>query len=76
MKTDAVETPQVVANRIRRALEVVEPGQLVVNPDCGLRHASPEIARAKLRAMTQGAELVRAEIEAPSTAVEAVPAED
>lgn len=76
VKTDAVETPQVVANRIRRALEVVEPGQLVVNPDCGLRHVSPEIARAKLRAMTQGAELVRAEIEAPSATVEAVTAED
>lgn len=76
VKTDAVETPQVVANRIRRALEVVEPERLVVNPDCGLRHVSPEIARAKLRAMTQGAELVRAEIEATSTTVEAVTAED
>jgi 5-methyltetrahydropteroyltriglutamate--homocysteine methyltransferase len=75
VKTDAVETPQVVANRIRRALEVVGPEQLVVNPDCGLRHLSPAVARAKLRAMTAGAAQVRAEIETASTVVEPVTAE-
>ncbi|HSI98737.1 MAG TPA: uroporphyrinogen decarboxylase family protein, partial [Gaiellaceae bacterium] len=34
--SDDVETPEVVANRIRRALTVVEPERLVVAPDCGM----------------------------------------
>jgi 5-methyltetrahydropteroyltriglutamate--homocysteine methyltransferase len=51
-----------IAGRIRRALDVVEPEHLVVNPDCGLRHLPPDVARAKLRAMVEGAEAVRAEL--------------
>jgi 5-methyltetrahydropteroyltriglutamate--homocysteine methyltransferase len=62
VKTEQVETPELVATRIRRALRVVPPDKLVINPDCGLRHLLPDIARAKLAAMVAGAALVRAEI--------------
>jgi 5-methyltetrahydropteroyltriglutamate--homocysteine methyltransferase len=62
VKGDEVETPELVARRIRRALDVVPAERLVVNPDCGLRHVPPDIARAKLRAMTAGVGLVRAEL--------------
>lgn len=62
VKSRQVETPELVAGRIRRALEVVPAERLVVNPDCGLRHLPVDIARAKLRAMVEGAALVRSEL--------------
>jgi 5-methyltetrahydropteroyltriglutamate--homocysteine methyltransferase len=62
VKTEQVESPDLVAARIRRALRFVAPENLVINPDCGLRHLLPDIARAKLAAMVAGAALVRAEL--------------
>jgi 5-methyltetrahydropteroyltriglutamate--homocysteine methyltransferase len=62
VKTEQVESPDLVATRIRRALRFVAPENLVINPDCGLRHLLPDIARAKLAAMVAGAALVRAEL--------------
>jgi len=57
-----VEDPDLVAAHIRRALEVVPPERLMVNPDCGLRHLPAEVARAKLRAMVAGTAQVRQEL--------------
>ncbi|HEX7159775.1 MAG TPA: hypothetical protein VF223_00915, partial [Trebonia sp.] len=62
VKSPAVESAELVAARIRRALEYVDPGRLVVNPDCGLRHLAPEVARSKLRAMVSGAAIIRSEL--------------
>jgi 5-methyltetrahydropteroyltriglutamate--homocysteine methyltransferase len=52
------ETPEVVAGRIRRALDVVDPERLVVAPDCGMKYLSRELAFRKLQAMVAGARLV------------------
>jgi 5-methyltetrahydropteroyltriglutamate--homocysteine methyltransferase len=65
VKSPAVETPELVAERIRRAVEYVDPARLMVNPDCGLRHLAPEVARCKLRAMVSGATIVRTELGLP-----------
>jgi 5-methyltetrahydropteroyltriglutamate--homocysteine methyltransferase len=62
VKSEQVESPDLVATRIRRALRFVPPDKLVINPDCGLRHLPPDIARGKLAAMVAGAALVRAEL--------------
>jgi 5-methyltetrahydropteroyltriglutamate--homocysteine methyltransferase len=62
VKSAAVENPELVASRIRRALEYVDPGRLMINPDCGLRHLAPDVARRKLRAMVAGAAIVRSEL--------------
>lgn len=56
------ETPERVAARIRAALEVVEPGRLVVAPDCGMKYLSRELAFRKLEAMVAGARVVREEL--------------
>ena len=53
-----VETPELVAERIRRALQVVPPERLVVAPDCGMKYLPRERAFAKLEAMVAGARLV------------------
>jgi 5-methyltetrahydropteroyltriglutamate--homocysteine methyltransferase len=62
IKSHAVETPDLVAERIRRALTVIPAERLYVNPDCGCLHLPREVAHAKLSAMVQGAQMVRAEI--------------
>jgi 5-methyltetrahydropteroyltriglutamate--homocysteine methyltransferase len=62
VKNEAVETPQQVASRVDRALAVLDPESIVVNPDCGLRHLPTKVALAKLRAMSVGAALVRARV--------------
>ena len=57
-----VETPDVVANRIRRALTVVAPERLVVAPDCGMKYLPRERAFRKLGAMVAGARLAREDL--------------
>jgi 5-methyltetrahydropteroyltriglutamate--homocysteine methyltransferase len=53
-----VETPQVVADRIRKALAVVGPEKLVVAPDCGMKYLPRDRAFRKLQAMVEGARIV------------------
>jgi 5-methyltetrahydropteroyltriglutamate--homocysteine methyltransferase len=56
--SEAVETPEVVAARIRKALTVLPPARLVVAPDCGMKYLPRERAYRKLEAMVAGACLV------------------
>ena len=76
VKSPVVETADLIAERIRRALEYVDPGRLMVNPDCGLRHLAPDVARRKLRAMVSGAALVRSELGPPASAHDSQPTGD
>lgn len=62
VKSGRVETPEEVAARIRGALDLLAPEQLVINPDCGLRNLTGEVARAKLAAMVAGTAQVRREL--------------
>jgi 5-methyltetrahydropteroyltriglutamate--homocysteine methyltransferase len=57
-----VETPEAVAARIRRALPYVPAERVVVAPDCGLKYLPREIAYGKMRAMVEGANIVRREL--------------
>src|ERR1043165_7093735 len=56
------ETPQQVAARIRRALPFVDPRNVIVAPDCGMKYLPRDVADAKLRAMVEGARIVREEL--------------
>jgi 5-methyltetrahydropteroyltriglutamate--homocysteine methyltransferase len=57
-----VETPQTVANRIRRALPYVSAERLIIAPDCGLKYLPRDVAFGKVRAMVAGAAIVRREL--------------
>ncbi len=57
-----VETPQIVADRIRAALRYIAPGRLIVAPDCGMKYLPRDVAFGKLQAMVRGAAAVRSEI--------------
>ncbi|HJY40362.1 MAG TPA: uroporphyrinogen decarboxylase family protein [Steroidobacteraceae bacterium] len=56
------ETPQQVAARIRRALPYIDPRNVIVAPDCGMKYLPRDVADAKLRAMVEGARIVREEL--------------
>jgi 5-methyltetrahydropteroyltriglutamate--homocysteine methyltransferase len=58
----AIEKPETVAARIRRALPHVPAERIVVAPDCGLKYLPREVAYGKMRAMVEGANIVRAEL--------------
>ena len=64
LSTSEVESPDTVAERIRRALPYVSPERLIIAPDCGLKYLTRDVAFRKLQAMVAGASLVRAELEA------------
>ncbi len=57
---DAIESPEVVQNRIERAAQVLgDPSRIWVNPDCGLRTRRLEVAYEKLTNMVEGARRAR-----------------
>jgi 5-methyltetrahydropteroyltriglutamate--homocysteine methyltransferase len=56
------ETPDIVAGRIRAALAHVPPQRLIPAPDCGMKYIPRATAFAKLRALAEGAAIVRREI--------------
>jgi 5-methyltetrahydropteroyltriglutamate--homocysteine methyltransferase len=58
----SAETPEVVAARIREGLKYLSPERLIPAPDCGMKYLSRELAFAKLKALAEGAAMVRNEI--------------
>jgi 5-methyltetrahydropteroyltriglutamate--homocysteine methyltransferase len=60
--TSEVETPQQVAERVRAALKHVPAERLVLAPDCGMKYLTREAAFGKLKALAEGAAIVRKEL--------------
>ena len=58
----AVESAAAVASRIRAALKFAAPERLVIAPDCGMKYIARDVALGKLKAMVEGARIVRAEL--------------
>jgi 5-methyltetrahydropteroyltriglutamate--homocysteine methyltransferase len=56
-----VETPQTVAQRIKKALQHLKPEDVILAPDCGMKYLPREVAYGKMKAMVEGARLLRAE---------------
>jgi 5-methyltetrahydropteroyltriglutamate--homocysteine methyltransferase len=56
-----VETPETVADRIRRALPHKRPDELVAAPDCGMKYLPRDVAYQKLESLVAGAALVRSQ---------------
>ena len=59
----AIETPEKVAARIRRALKYVPAERVVVAPDCGMKYLPRDVAFGKMCAMVEGAKIVRKELQ-------------
>jgi 5-methyltetrahydropteroyltriglutamate--homocysteine methyltransferase len=67
LSTQQVETPEIVAGRIRRALPYISPERLVIAPDCGLKYLPRKVAFGKMVAMVAGAGLIRSRLDSDST---------
>jgi 5-methyltetrahydropteroyltriglutamate--homocysteine methyltransferase len=57
-----VETPELIAERLRGALRHISPDRLIAAPDCGMKYLPRDVAFGKLQAMVAGAEIVRREV--------------
>jgi len=57
----SVETPQTVVERARRALKHMRPENMILAPDCGMKYLPREVADGKLKALVEGAKLLRAQ---------------
>jgi 5-methyltetrahydropteroyltriglutamate--homocysteine methyltransferase len=64
LSTPEVETPETVAARIERALPYVDARRLVIAPDCGLKYLPRDSAFGKMKAMADGARMVREKLAA------------
>jgi len=62
LSTDEIESADTVAERTRAALRHRAPERLVLAPDCGMKYLTRETARGKLRALVDGARIVRREL--------------
>jgi 5-methyltetrahydropteroyltriglutamate--homocysteine methyltransferase len=61
LSNDDVEGPDLVADRIRRALPFADPTRIIVSTDCGMKYLSRNSADGKMRSMAAAAALLRAE---------------
>jgi 5-methyltetrahydropteroyltriglutamate--homocysteine methyltransferase len=57
-----VETAEIVAERLRAGLKHIAPERLVAAPDCGMKYLPREVAFGKLKALAEGAAIVRREL--------------
>ena len=57
-----VETPKKVADRIRKGLKHLPAERLIPAPDCGMKYLAREVAFGKLKALADGAAVVRKEL--------------
>ena len=62
MSDPTIERPETVAARLREALTVVPADRLVAAPDCGMKYLTRPTAFGKLKAMVEGAAIVRREV--------------
>ena len=60
--TNAIETPEEVADTLRKALQFVDADKLYPCTNCGMAPLSRRVARGKLNALGAGAEIVRREL--------------
>ena len=63
----AIETPEKVVARVKRALPYVKPENVIIAPDCGMKYLPRDVAFGKMRAMAETAKILRREFGSGST---------
>ena len=62
IRTNMIESPEMVAGRIRKVIAAVPPDKVTLSTDCGMKPLSRMVAKMKLKALAEGAALVRKEV--------------
>ena len=63
--SNTIETPEEVANTLRKALQFVEADKLYPCTNCGMAPLARGVARGKLKALSAGADIIRRELSNP-----------
>jgi 5-methyltetrahydropteroyltriglutamate--homocysteine methyltransferase len=66
IRTSLIETPEQVAARIRKVLQIVPPERVYLSTDCGMKPLPRTVAKLKLKALADGAAIVRKELKGAS----------
>ena len=59
VKSLVVETPEEIVRRVERALDRFPPERLLLTSECGYIYTPPEIAFGKMKALVEGAQILR-----------------
>jgi len=62
VRSNAIESPQQIAARIKQVIAVVSPDRVVLSTDCGMKPLARMVAKLKLHALSEGAAIVRKEV--------------
>jgi 5-methyltetrahydropteroyltriglutamate--homocysteine methyltransferase len=62
VRSNAIESPQTIAARIRKVLAHVPAEKITLSTDCGMKPLARMVAKMKLRALADGAAIVRKEV--------------
>jgi methionine synthase II (cobalamin-independent) len=57
-----IESPEQIADRIRLVLEHVPADRVTLSTDCGMKPLPRMVAKMKLKALVEGANIVRDEV--------------
>ncbi len=60
-----IETPEIIVERIKRALPYVKAENIILAPDCGMKYLPRGVAFGKMQSMAEAAKRLRAEFGAP-----------
>ena len=59
IRTNAIETPETIADRIRKVVAAVPADKVTLSTDCGMKPLARMVAKMKLKALAEGAAIVR-----------------
>lgn len=62
IRTNMIETPKTVADRIRQVIKYVSPDRVYPSTDCGMKPLARMVAKMKLASLAEGAAIVRKEV--------------
>jgi 5-methyltetrahydropteroyltriglutamate--homocysteine methyltransferase len=62
LSTPDIETPETIADRVRRAMDDVDVERLMLSSDCGLKYLPRESAAGKMRSLAEAAAVLREEL--------------
>jgi 5-methyltetrahydropteroyltriglutamate--homocysteine methyltransferase len=62
VRSNAIETPQRIADRIKKVIAHVPPERVYLSTDCGMKPLSRMVAKMKLKALAEGANIVRSQV--------------
>jgi 5-methyltetrahydropteroyltriglutamate--homocysteine methyltransferase len=62
IRTNAIERPQQIVDRIKKVVAHVSPDKVTLSTDCGMKPLARMVAKMKLKALTEAAAMVRSEV--------------